>query len=124
MNTQNFPTSLVIRLLVLVTLQGTPVAAQSTSQPQADPASSSTRNYKGTVTDLTAGSGIVLTPNPITTSGVVAIDPTVIPQTEHAERRQHDHQRQPDGGLPRSRLARAGWLHHSSGDERKSRGDG
>lgn len=38
-------------------------------------------NYKGTVTQLKAGNGIVLTPNPITTTGTISIDGSVVPQS-------------------------------------------
>lgn len=38
-------------------------------------------NYKGTVTKLTAGNGIILTPNPITTTGTISIDGSVVPQS-------------------------------------------
>jgi len=44
-------------------------------------ASSTGTNYKGTVTQLTAGNGIILTPNPITSSGTIAIDGSVVPQS-------------------------------------------
>jgi len=38
-------------------------------------------NHQGTVTQLTAGRGIIPTPNPITTTGTIAIDGSVVPQS-------------------------------------------
>src|ERR1041384_7187121 len=56
--------------------------AMLTSGSAALAAGSSTGiNYKGTVSQLTAGSGIVLTPNPITTTGTISIDASVVPKS-------------------------------------------
>ena len=77
--------AIIVCVIQLIWFEGDVLRAQqspgqSAGTAPAASASAPTTNYKGTVTQINAGSGIVLTPNPITTTGTIAVDSSVVPK--------------------------------------------
>ena len=69
-----------IGLLSIGLLFATGAEAQKELLTTSAPANAPTAKPSGTVTQLNQGLGISLTPNPITTTGTIAIDTAVVPQ--------------------------------------------